>query len=248
MIIKMSRDTLSAGFPGAIPPPPPPPPPVNENGARPLLVIDGEINTIDISSINPENIQSMTVLKGESATRKYGEKGKDGVIEITLKKDASKGGDSTHPEVQVRITISLAKAEKDTFQIVERLPGFPGGNNALLEWIKTHIKYPDDATKAGKTGQVMVIFKVTTDGKIKEVSVDKSLYPSLDAEAVRVVSSMPDWEPAIQGGKKVSAWMKLPVEFKKQQGHHVMYGYRKSVAGMRVSLIVLGLTHLTRFR
>ena len=98
--------------------------------------------------------------------------------------------------------------------IVEELPEFPGGGaDAMRDWLVHNIKYPAEAVKSGITGIVNVVFVVTKEGKVKDVKVIKSVHPLLDAEAVRVVKSMPDWKPGSQAGKPVSVQMVVPVSF-----------------------------------
>jgi TonB family protein len=81
-------------------------------------------------------------------------------------------------------------------------------------WISQNLKYPGEAFRKKVTGTVEVGFLVTSTGKIKHVKVIKSLYPSLDVEAKRIIRSMPDWKPGIQHGIGVDVQMKVPVEFK----------------------------------
>jgi TonB family protein len=83
-------------------------------------------------------------------------------------------------------------------------------------WIDQNLKYPKEASRNNITGTVYVDFLVSSTGKVKDVQVGKSLNPQLDAEAKRVVSSMPDWKPGSQNGKAVDVQMKVPVEFKLQ--------------------------------
>jgi TonB family protein len=106
------------------------------------------------------------------------------------------------------------KSDKDVYVMVEEMPSFPGGDQALRYWISANVKYPPEAVKKGKTGQVLVIFEVTEIGSVMHVKVDKSVDPALDAEAVRVVSSMPAWTPGRQNGKPVGVIMKIPIDFK----------------------------------
>jgi len=179
------------------PPPPPPPPPAEsgirmEGGKKPLIVVDGSISDVDLNKIDPETIESMKVMKDDYAKDKYGEKGKNGVIEITSKK----------------------KGDKEVLVEVEELPEFIGGKEAMAAWIVSNLKYPGEAVKAKITGKVLVNFMVTSQGKIKNVVVTKSVSPVLDAEAIRVISSMPDWKPGMQAGKNVPVQMQVPVEFK----------------------------------
>ncbi|MCX6254419.1 MAG: TonB family protein [Bacteroidia bacterium] len=104
--------------------------------------------------------------------------------------------------------------DKDAFIMVEEMPVFPGGNKAMQTWITDNLKYPGEAVKNKITGQVLVIYIVSRTGKIRNVKVIKSVHPLLDAEAYRIVNSMPDWKPGSQGGKPVDVYMQLPIDFK----------------------------------
>jgi TonB family protein len=104
------------------------------------------------------------------------------------------------------------KTEKEVFVVVEELPQFTGGKD-LPEWLLANVKYPPEAVKKGITGVVLVDFLVSKDGKIKDIKVIKPVNPLLDAEAKRVIGSMPDWKPGKQGGKAVNVNMRVPVKF-----------------------------------
>ena len=104
-------------------------------------------------------------------------------------------------------------------QVVEVQPEFPGGTYAMYKYLADNIKYPADAKAAGKEGRVIVQFVVRKDGSVSDVSVVRSVgNVSLDNEAVRVVSSMPKWNPGTQGGKPVNVQYTLPVQFKFSDG------------------------------
>ena len=90
---------------------------------------------------------------------------------------------------------------------------FKGGNDALIKYIVNSVKYPESAVKNKITGRVFVSFVVSETGKVSGAKVLRGVSPELDAEAVRVVSAMPDWEPAEKQGKKVSSEMQLPISF-----------------------------------
>jgi TonB family protein len=207
MKIMMVRDTIQAGDALAeVPPPPPPPPPIlNDNGIPPYVVIDGKESKVDLKDIEPNSIESVSVLKDEAAIKKYGDKGKNGVLEITMKKPGARTATAAATE-----TIAV---KEDTYVMVEELPSFPGGEKAMREWIASNLKYPAEAVKKQITGQVNVIFEVTETGAIKNVNVEKAGNPLLDAEAKRVVSSMPAWKPGSQSGKPVNVYMKVLVTF-----------------------------------
>ena len=106
--------------------------------------------------------------------------------------------------------------EAKVFDVVEQMPSFPGGNGALLEYLATHVKYPVVAQENGVQGRVIVSFVVERDGSITDVRVVRSVDPSLDREAARVVSSMPRWTPGKQNGSAVRVKYNVPVMFKLQ--------------------------------
>ena len=106
--------------------------------------------------------------------------------------------------------------ESKVFDVVEQMPSFPGGNGALLEYLATHVKYPVVAQENGVQGRVIVSFVVERDGSITDVRVVRSVDPSLDREAARVVSSMPRWTPGKQNGSAVRVKYNVPVMFKLQ--------------------------------
>ena len=105
------------------------------------------------------------------------------------------------------------------YQVCEKAPVFPGGTHAMYKYLADNTKYPDEAKAAGKQGRVMVQFVVRKDGSISDVSVVKSAgNVSLDKEAVRVISTMPKWNPGTQGGKAVNVQYTIPVQFKLSDG------------------------------
>ena len=106
--------------------------------------------------------------------------------------------------------------ENKVFDVVEQMPSFPGGMGALMSWLSQNIKYPVIAAENGVQGRVIVQFVVEKDGSITDVKVAKSVDPSLDKEATRVVSSMPKWTPGKQNGSAVRVKYTVPVTFKLQ--------------------------------
>ena len=99
------------------------------------------------------------------------------------------------------------------FDVVEQMPSFPGGNGALMKYLSRNIKYPTIAEENGVQGKVIVQFVVGRDGSISGAKVVKSVDPSLDKEAIRVVKSMPKWIPGKQNGQSVNVKYTLPVTF-----------------------------------
>ena len=101
--------------------------------------------------------------------------------------------------------------------MVEQKATFPGGDAALYKWLSTQINYPADAAEAGITGRVIVSFVIEKDGSISNARVVRSIHPSLDAEAIRIVKTMPKWIPGKNNGQTVRVEYILPISFKLQQ-------------------------------
>jgi len=99
--------------------------------------------------------------------------------------------------------------------MVEEMPEFPGGgDNAMRFWISQNLKYPQEALKQKIEGTVTVRFYIDTKGKPQEIVVTKTDNTILNAEAMRVIGSMPDWKPGKQGGKLVDVYKMVPIVFK----------------------------------
>ena len=116
--------------------------------------------------------------------------------------------------------VKTTKATKKTsandkvYEVCEQMPTFPGGDAALMKYLSENVKYPALAIKAQEQGRVVVSFTVEKDGAISDVKVARSVTPSLDAEAVRVVKAMPKWTPGKQDGQLVRVRYNVPVSFK----------------------------------
>ena len=106
--------------------------------------------------------------------------------------------------------------ENKVFDVVEQMPSFPGGTSALMAYLSSHVKYPAVAEENGIHGRVTVQFVVEKDGSVTDVKTMKSVDPSLDREAERVVRSMPKWIPGKQNGSAVRVKYFVPVVFRLQ--------------------------------
>ena len=106
--------------------------------------------------------------------------------------------------------------ETKIFTVVEQMPMFPGGDGALMGYLRDNIHYPTVAAENGVQGRVVVGFVVERDGSITDVNVLRSVDPSLDREAMRVVKSMPRWTPGKQNGSAVRVKYQVPVTFRLQ--------------------------------
>ena len=113
-------------------------------------------------------------------------------------------------------TTSTAQTKKNNmvYDVVEVMPQYPGGQIAMLKYIMENIKYPKQIMEEGIQGRVTVSFIVEKDGRVSNVRLLRSVQPSLDKEAIRVVKSMPKWTPGKQNGKPVRVRFNLPVMFK----------------------------------
>lgn len=105
-------------------------------------------------------------------------------------------------------------SQSNSINAEETLPSFKGGQEALNRWISENMQYPQDAYNDGIQGRVKVSVEINSDGSIGDVSIVKSVHPSLDKEAIRLFKSMPKWNPGTQNGNPVSAKMVFPLNFK----------------------------------
>lgn len=108
----------------------------------------------------------------------------------------------------------MTSTDDDVYEVVEKMPAFPGGIAELMKYLSSNIKYPVEAHKAGIQGRVVVSFVVNKDGTVKDAKIVRSVDKSIDAEALRVISAMPKWQPGYQDGKAVSVRYTLPVTFR----------------------------------
>ena len=162
----------------------------------PLIICDGkEITYEAMQKIAPNDIESINVLKGDAALALYAEKGKNGVIVITMK------------------NAKAEEAENPTFFIVEKMPVFPGGEEALREFIANNLVYPAEAAKQAIQGRVFVTFIVSKTGLVEKIKIAKSVNPLLDEAAMEVVRKMPQWTPGTQKGEAVDVHYTIPIQF-----------------------------------
>jgi len=170
----------------APPPPPPPPPPdvVQQQRYVPPVVVD---------SIKPEEVtQLMTADEAQ--------------VEV-------KNQDVVEVVAEVKEEVQEEDPEATPFVVVEEMPMFPGGDTELLKYIAEHTNYPDIAKENNIQGRVIVRFCVTSKGGVSQVSILKGVDPELDAEAIRVVNTLPPFKPGKQGGKPVPVWYMVPITF-----------------------------------
>ena len=112
-------------------------------------------------------------------------------------------------------SVSMKTPDNDSiFQIVEVMPEFPGGSDAMMKYLSENIKYPEEAKDKGISGRVFLSFVIEKDGAVSDVKVAKGIGKLCDDEAVRVVKAMPKWKPGLMKGKPVRVSYMLPIFFK----------------------------------
>jgi len=185
--VEIKMENLDQPAEQITPPPPPPPPPqdvVQQARYVPPVVVD---------SVKPEeNVQLMTADQAQVEV-----KNEEVVEEVQVAKE----------EVQEE------EPEAEPFIVVEEMPTFPGGEIELQKYLAANTIYPEVAKENNVQGRVFVKFCVTAKGGIDKVSISKSVDPELDAEAIRVVKTLPPFKPGKQGGKPVPVWFTVPINF-----------------------------------
>lgn len=109
--------------------------------------------------------------------------------------------------------VNSEQIQGKVYDEVEQMPEFIGGQSALMEFISQSVKYPPEASKKGIQGKVFVNFIVDKDGSVKNAKVSRGVDPLLDAEALRVINSMPKWIPGKEKGKVVAVQYTIPINF-----------------------------------
>lgn len=144
-------------------------------------------------------------------------KSKSLITTVTVESGNTTGIDPGELEREQRqITNQPPQEPNKVFDIVEVMPQFPGGNSELMRYLGTNIKYPTIAAENGIQGRVVLKFVVSKDGSISNIQIVRSLDPSCDKEAIRVIKGMPKWIPGMQNGHPVAVYFTLPVLFKLQ--------------------------------
>jgi periplasmic protein TonB len=168
-----------------VPPPPAPPADVIEQQKYiPPVVVD---------TIKPEdNVQLMTADEAQDEVRNTE------VIEFPS---------------EVKEEVKEAEPAETPFLVVEENPMFPGGESELYKYISEHLNYPEVAQENNIQGKVIIKFCVTAKGGVSQISILKGVDPELDAEAIRVVKTLPAFKPGRQGGIPVPVWYIMPIKF-----------------------------------
>lgn len=183
--------------------PPPPPPSLNERirTTKAMVVVDGkEANKAELAkTLNPNEVIGVKNFNLQDATKKYGDKGKYGVIEITKEKAVSKNKESY----------------EKVFSVVQEPASFPGGASAWVKYLEQNLNRDKPVMKGAPSGKyrVNLRFIVDQEGDIKDVVAENNPGYFTKDEAIRVMLSSPKWIPAKQNGHTVVSQNKMPITF-----------------------------------
>lgn len=181
-------------------PPPPPPPPPEMPKVSTTKFLPPEIKP-DEEVLTEEPPPTQAELK-EAPAGDETVKGDPNAVEVVV--------DETPKKEE---PVEVKPVEEEIFTVVEQQPEFPGGMAEMYKYLGKNIKYPSAAQRANVTGKVFLTFVVNSDGSIQGVETLKGLGFGCDEEAMRVVKTMPKWNPGKQSGRAVRVKYTLPVNF-----------------------------------
>ncbi len=206
----------------------PPPPPLT----NPSYYLDGvKINKKEMKTISPNDIESINVLKGEQAIKKYPKIGKNGVVEITTKKgrktnlqDKTEDFTSVDNDVEGPVIFNAPKIQKDTdpsknnepiFYTADKSALFPGGSEAWIKYLGKNLNIDLPVVNGAPKGQYQVLlnFVVNSNGEVVNVLATNNPGYGTASEAIRIIEKGPKWIPAVQNGKKVNYLVKQSIVF-----------------------------------
>lgn len=173
------------------------------------------VNNFYSSSLLKQRIRML--YSDKSSRWKLGLYGVTGMLALVLIGVVAACSEDETEKVLKFSSVSAPEADK-IFMAVETNPEFPGGVDALYQYLAENIKYPEAARKAKVSGRVFLKFVVRTDGSINDVRVMKGIGFGCDQEAIRIVKNMPKWDPGKQSGRLVNVEYILPISFQLEEG------------------------------
>ena len=181
----------------------------------PIVAIALAVNAEKVVDVRYDGPQKQITKKGKkNATINMG----DNKTIVVVETDETKAETPETPTAEG----TFEPVHGDVFDVVEEMPQYPGGAEALLEFLNHNVQYPEEAEKAGIQGRVIATFVVEKDGSVSNAKVVKSVDPLLDAEALRVISAMPKWKPGKQNGKVVRVKYTVPLSFRFDGGREAV--------------------------
>jgi len=186
--VEIKMENLDQPNETVAPPLPPPPPPSD-------IVLQAKyIPPVVVDSVKPEEtVQLMTADEAQVEVKN------EEVVEVVK---------------EIKEEIKEEEPEPEPFVVVEEMPMYPGGDAELLKYLRENAIYPEVAKENNIQGRVIINFCVTSTGEVTKISILKHVDPELDAEAIRVVSTLPKFKPGRQGGKPVPVWYQAYINFK----------------------------------
>jgi TonB-dependent SusC/RagA subfamily outer membrane receptor len=200
---------------------------INNRGKTPLYVINGvpvQKNTNNpVQNINPNEIESISILKDKSAVSLYGKEGEDGVVLITTKSGISSGIKSTIKtgykiDAQefvnnVPTVVNVTNYQKNVTRV--KLPQFPGGEEALAKYLEQNLNHKLPQERGGPEGKYTVVlsFLVEEDGTLSNIEARTDPGYGTAEEAIRVIKNGPNWIPSERDGKKGNYLKRMSIEF-----------------------------------
>ena len=182
-----------------------------------LLLIISNIEAVARTTKNFTREVIQTVEKStEQVTKAVGQIPEQATVEeVTIPKEIPADIDITDKDPSAIMQKVNTEDDDDIFDVVEEMPVFPGGQTGLMEFIAKNLRYPVKAQKEGIQGRVIARFIVEKDGSVSNLAVARrSASSELDAEAIRVLSTMPKWTPGKQRGKEVRVKYTVPIAFR----------------------------------
>jgi protein TonB len=191
--VEIKMENLEQPAEVVIPPPTPPPP------AEDVVQQAKYVPPVVVDSLKPE--EKITLMTADQAQIEIQDEDVNIVEEVEV----------------VTSEVQEEEPEAEPVIVVEEMPVFPGGQEALMKFISENTHYPEIANENNIQGRVIVRFCVTPKGGVDKVSIYKGVDPELDAEAIRVVNSLPPFIPGKQGGRPVPVWFTVPITFQLKQ-------------------------------
>jgi len=195
-----------------------------DSAGKPLIIIDGikQLKNSNLGNIDPATIESISVYKNDTAIAKYGNEGKNGVIEIFTKKKPIKSNGNALVELQSVDTTTPDKSDNKIFERVEIEPSFPGGETKWKQYLAINADFKIPFKNGAPKGDYIVVvqFIVDKEGGLHDIKALTHHGYGMEEEAIRLVSKGPKWIPAVQNGHVVNAHEKQPVTFVIEEKNH----------------------------
>jgi len=188
-------------------------PPLHLGGNINIYKFNAEVELVKSLKYTPATLHGKPVSSWQSVSVPYERKevSTDGMVAVG---ELDVRGNSSSSSKSHNSSAKAADLESKVFDVVEQMPTFPGGLYYLMSYLSENVQYPEDAQKQGIQGRVVVSFIIEKDGTLSDIKVVRSVNPSLDEEALRVVRNMPNWVPGKQSGKGVRVKFNVPINFK----------------------------------